>query len=242
MAAWAVHFYTASGAALALVALVATVRGEIAGAFACLFVAVVVDATDGTLARLARVKEVLPGFDGAKLDDIVDFLTFVVVPLFMLVETGILAGPAGEAVAACAVVASAYRFCRDDAKTEDHFFTGFPSYWNIVALYLFVFDADPVVATVIVGTLALLVFAPLRFIYPSRTRWLRGWSIGLGVIWALLVAAVLWRLPERATAIATISLIYPAWYTGASFYLDWRTRRRGVSASGRTARPSDSGE
>ena len=223
--AWAVHLYTAFGAATALASISAIAGGRIAEAMWWLYVAVFIDATDGTAARAVGVKEVLPGFDGAKLDDIVDYLTYVLVPMFFLLQTGLLEGLPGTLAAGAAVLASAFRFCSSDAKTPDAFFTGFPSYWNVVGLYFYVFDAPPWACAAITGVLALLVLVPLRFIYPTRMPTLMGWTIGLGVAWSLLVGIVLLRLPERATTVAAISLAYPVYYTLASFWLDWRSRR-----------------
>lgn len=225
-ACWAVHLYTATGALAALAALVEVARGDVRAAFLWLMAAVLVDATDGVLARAARVKEFVPQYDGAELDDIVDFLTFVVVPLFLLIETGHLGGAIGVAVACFAVLASAFRFCHVDAKTPDHFFTGFPSYWNVLALYLYVFDASPVVSQVVTFVLAVSVFAPIRFIYPSRTTFLRPWTIGLGAAWAVAVAGVVLALPARARGLAWLSLTYPAYYTAVSVFLEVRRERR----------------
>ncbi|MEW6270479.1 MAG: CDP-diacylglycerol O-phosphatidyltransferase [Thermodesulfobacteriota bacterium] len=224
VACWAVHFYTASGVLTAFASLYALFAGDLRAAFFWLYAAVVIDASDGMLARLAGVKRYLPQFDGAKLDDIVDYLTFVVVPLVLLVRVGLLAGTLGLVAACVALLASAYRFCHADAKTPDHFFTGFPSYWNIVALYLWVFDAPPTVCAWITLVLAVLVFAPLRFLYPSRMTWLRGATVVLGVAWGVMVAIVLLRVPERAVGLATLSLFYPAYYTLLSFYLQLRGR------------------
>jgi phosphatidylcholine synthase len=223
-ACWAVHFYTASGAVLAFAALHAVFAHDVRGAFAWLVVAVIVDASDGVLARAAGVKEHVPQFDGAKLDDIVDYLTFVLVPIVLLVESGLLVGGLGLLAAAAALLASAYRFCHADAKTADHFFTGFPSYWNVVALYLYVYDAGPTACAVLTLALAALVFAPLRFLYPSRMTSLRGLTVGLGMLWGVLVALLVARLPERAVTLATVSLAYPAYYTLLSFYLQARRR------------------
>jgi phosphatidylcholine synthase len=156
-AAWAVHLYTATGALTALAALIATTHGRISAAFGWLYLAVAIDASDGALARAARVKEVVPEFDGAKLDDIVDFLTFVLVPVFLMLQCGLLAGVPGALAASAAVLASAFRFCHASAKTADHFFTGFPSYWNVVALYLYVFDATPAASAALIAILAALV-------------------------------------------------------------------------------------
>jgi phosphatidylcholine synthase len=220
-ACWAVHAYTASGALAALAAMLEVTRGGVRAAFLWLSIAVAVDATDGFLARAARVKDFLPHYDGAELDDIVDFLTFVVVPLFLLIETGYLAGASGITVACFAVLASAFRFCHADAKTPDHFFTGFPSYWNVLALYLYVFDASQGASRLITLGLALAVFAPLRFIYPSRTVALRTWTIALGVVWAVIVIAVVLALPERARTLAAVSLAYPLYYTVVSLALQF---------------------
>jgi phosphatidylcholine synthase len=223
-ACWAVHFYTASGAVMAFAALHAIFAGDVRAAFCWLYAAVAVDASDGVLARAARVKEHLPQFDGAKLDDIVDYLTFVMVPIVLLVETGLLAGGLGIAAACAAVLASAYRFCHADAKTADHYFTGFPSYWNVVALYLYVYQPGATACAAVTLFLAALVFAPLRFLYPSRMTWMRAWTVGVGLLWGVAVALILIRLPARSVALATVSLAFPAYYTLLSFYAQWRGR------------------
>ena len=128
MTAWLVHAFTATGAVLAYMAVEATIAGDTRRAFLWLVVATLVDAVDGALARLARVKERTPQFNGARLDDIVDYLTFVFVPVFILRHDGLLpAGASGLAVASAVLLSSAYGFSREDAKTPDHFFTGFPS-------------------------------------------------------------------------------------------------------------------
>ncbi|HZR84862.1 MAG TPA: CDP-diacylglycerol O-phosphatidyltransferase [Candidatus Binatia bacterium] len=232
VAAWAVHVYTACGALTALAALVAAAGGRFAAAFGWLWLAVAIDATDGTFARAARVKQVLPHFDGAKLDDIVDYLTFVLVPIFVMLQAGILEGALGVVAATAATLASAYRFCHSAAKTADHFFTGFPSYWNIVALYLYVFEPAPAVSAALVLVLAALVLVPLRFIYPSRMPTLRRSSVGLGVVWAVLVGILVLRLESRPKTLAAVSLYYPLYYTLASFALDWESRRAARRARG----------
>lgn len=221
-ACWAVHFYTATGAVAAFASLHAIFARDMRAALWWLYLAVAVDATDGVLARLADVKRHVPQFDGAKLDDIVDYLTFVLVPIVLMVETGMLQGTFGIGAACLALLASAYRFCHSDAKTVDHYFTGFPSYWNVVALYLYVYRATPVASATLTLVLAVLVFAPLRFLYPSRMTWMRAVTIGLGIVWAVAVAAILLLLPERATTLATLSLAYPAYYTLLSFYAQLR--------------------
>ncbi len=220
IAGFAVHAFTAGGAVCAFLATLATHEGNTRIAFFWLAVAVAVDAIDGFLARLTDVKTHVPEIDGARLDDIVDYMTFVLVPLFLLVRLGLLAGAPGLAAAILALLCSALRFVHTGAKTADHLFTGFPSYWNVVALYAYVF-AFPAGATAgLVAVLAVLVLAPLRFIYPSRTVRLRRWSVGLGLLWAGLLLAVIAALPGRAVGLATLSLGYPFYYVAASLWLD----------------------
>ena len=114
--------------------------------------AIFVDGTDGLLARQFRVKEVMPGFDGALLDNIVDYMTYTLAPMVLLWANGFLPdGVWGGVVAAVPVLASCYQFCRSDAKTDDHFFLGFPSYWNIVAFYAVVGGFGIAVATVVIA-------------------------------------------------------------------------------------------
>jgi phosphatidylglycerophosphate synthase len=143
---WVVHGYTATGAVLALLIVLAAVEGDVARALWLGLAALVIDGTDGMLARRYGVKERLPWFDGALLDNIVDYLTYVFAPMVLLLQSGYLPdGNAGTVIAALPLVASSYQFCRVDAKTDDHFFLGFPSYWNVVAFYAIAMDLTPAV-------------------------------------------------------------------------------------------------
>ena len=222
---WLVHAYTASSAVLALLALIAAVAGDVRTAFLWLTAAVVVDATDGWLARIVGVRERLPHFNGGRLDDIVDYLTFVFVPLFLLQHTGRLPPRAGIAIVAAALVASAYGFSREDAKSDDHFFTGFPSYWNIVALYLVALESPPAVNAGILLALTALVFVPIGYVYPSRTPALRGLTLTLGVLWGLAMTLVVWQLPAPSRALVVASLSFPAYYLVVSLVLHSRRAR-----------------
>lgn len=219
VAAWGVHAYTASGAVIAFFALVAAIEHRFVDVFRWLTLAFFVDCTDGALARTVRVKEVLPYYDGARLDDIIDYLTYVVVPLATLYQAGCL--PAGYArwVAAAPLLASAYGFCRSDAKTEDHYFRGFPSYWNIVAFYAYALRVSPSATAVWILGLSVLVFAPLKFLYPSRAPRLRTSSIALGALWGAVMLYAMWTLPATPQIVLWASLAYPAYYCAVSFWL-----------------------
>ena len=146
LAGAAVHLYTASGSVLGLLIVLAAFEGEVETALWLGLATLFVDGTDGMLARRFRVKETIPWFDGARLDDIVDYLTYVFAPVVLLWTTGHLPeGALGWILAALPLLASSYQFCRVDAKTSDHFFLGFPSYWNIVAFYVIVLDVSDLV-------------------------------------------------------------------------------------------------
>jgi phosphatidylcholine synthase len=224
---WLAHLYTALGAALAFYATLAVFDGQFRGAFLALVVCTFIDATDGWLARALRVKERLPGFDGGRLDDIVDYLTYVFVPVILVVEARLLPEGWSLAVGSLVLLASAYGFAQVDAKVSDSdfFFTGFPSYWNIVAVYLYVWRLPPGVNAAILTTLAVLVFVPLRYVYPSRTKALRGLTVALGAVWGLLVILMVWRLPATDGPWAALSLVFPVYYSILSFWLDARSRR-----------------
>jgi phosphatidylcholine synthase len=225
-----VHLYTATGAVLALLALRAAMAGHAREAFAWLAVQLVIDSSDGYLARLVNVKVVAPEIDGNRLDDIVDYLTYVLVPAVMVVTAGLVPGDAGWAVAAAIVLSSAFGFSRTDAKTADHFFTGFPSYWNIVVFYLVMFRSPAVVnATLLLG-LAVLVFVPIRYVYPSRTPVLQPLTLVLGLTWAAGMTVALVLLPDVPAGVRYASLLFPVYYVALSLALHARRVGRGTVA------------
>ena len=223
--AWLAHLYTATGAVLAFLAARAVVEHDYRTAFFWLGVQIAVDATDGVLARALRVKERTPAFDGAKLDDIVDYLTYVFVPA-LFVWRAILVPDAWTAwVVAAMLLSSAYGFNRTDAKTADHFFTGFPSYWNIVVFYLLVIGLPSAVNGMVLLILAVLVFVPIRYIYPSRTPVLQWPTNILGVIWGVLMLVMLWQYPAVSRSVLLASLVFPAYYVALSLALWVRSGR-----------------
>jgi phosphatidylcholine synthase len=217
--AWLVHLYTALGAVLAFLAILFIENGNFQAAFWLMVLAVLIDASDGTLARSARVKERLPYFDGDRLEDIVDYFNYVIVPSFFLLKAELL--PADDALwlAMLPLLASAYGFCQKAAKTADHFFLGFPSYWNILVFYLYVLETPRWLNGFLVLILSLLVFVPLKYVYPSRTPILRGLTLSLGTLWGGAIIAIIHLLPDAPRSIAYVSLLYPIYYTALSFWL-----------------------
>ena len=226
IAAWSVHLYTALGAVAGLEALESTVRGDARAAFLWMAAALAIDSSDGFLARTVRVKEVVPTYDGSKLDDIVDYLNYVIVPVFFALQLKMLpGGAAGDAIAALPVLASAYGFCQTAAKTPDFFFTGFPSYWNIVVFYLYAAHTPAEVNGAVLGAFSAMVFVPLGYVYPTRQPFLRPLTISLGLVWAAALLIALWRMPEPSPSLVYGSLAFPVYYFALSFHLDLRRRR-----------------
>lgn len=225
LVAWGVHLFTASGAVVALLALDAIHRGRYGQAFGWMALAMAIDSADGTLARAARVKTVLPGFDGARLDDVVDYLNYTVVPVALIYAAGRLPPRLDVVVAAAVLIASAYGFCQDDAKTTDGYFKGFPSYWNVVVFYLFALNTPPWLTAAVLLAFAVLVFVPIYYVYPSRAPRFRAITIALGIAWGVSGLVVLARLSDPPRFLLQLSLLYPAYYLGLSLYLTLRRRR-----------------
>jgi phosphatidylcholine synthase len=222
--AWLVHLYTASGALFAFVALNLITQERYRGAFFSLGLAIVVDATDGVLARRLDVAARLPWFNGDTLDNIVDYLTYVFVPAFIVWRVPLVPPGWGTAVPFAMLLSSAYGFSRDDAKTSDHFFTGFPSYWNLVVFYLYLAGWPQAINAGLLLALAMLVFVPIRYVYPSRTPAFRRLTVGLGIAWGVMLVVMLWRMPTVPRILLWVSLLYPGYYTVISLVL-WRRRQ-----------------
>jgi phosphatidylcholine synthase len=220
--AWSAHLFTATGAIWGLLALLAITNQEWIMAFVWMGAAVFVDSFDGILARRVRVKQVLPEFDGALLDNMVDFLNYVFVPAFFLYQANFLPEPISLIGATLIMLASAYQFCQSDAKTEDHFFKGFPSYWNIMVYYMFVLSLNGWVNLAIVLFCSALVFVPIKFIYPSRTEMHRGLTMALACAWGVANILILIQYPTPQPWLVLVSLLFVVYYTGMSLYAMWK--------------------
>lgn len=236
--AWGVHGYTALGLVIAAAIAVLLVRGDAAAfrwSFVLMFIATLVDATDGTMARRVRVKTVLPGFDGRKLDDITDFLTYTFLPLLLVWRAQIL--PEGyEPWLLFPLLASAYGFCQVSAKTDDGYFLGFPSLWNVVAFYLYILPMPGALSVGLIVTLSLLTFVPSRYLYPSQPGPINLVSNVLGAVWGVMLVVLLWNLPgdrlptseDSQRGLSLASLFYPAFYMAASWAISlkiWKASR-----------------
>ena len=220
--AWLVHLYTASGFVLAFLAAQSAIDHDFRTAFLYLAAQVFVDATDGMLARAVRVSERLPWFSGSKLDDLVDYLTYVFVPALIVWRALLVVDPWTNVVPWAMLLSSGYGFSHMKAKTSDHFFTGFPSYWNIVVLYLWLLQLSPDVNALILLGFAVMVFVPIRYIYPSRTAVLPRSTNLLAAVWAATIVVVLWQYPAVSRTLVLVSLAYPVYYLLLSFVVHAR--------------------
>lgn len=226
--AWAVHLLTATGAIFGFWALhlAATDHTQMRLIFVLLFAQIAVDAVDGTFARRLAVTEVLPQFDGALLDNIVDYLTYVVVPA-MLLYTGAFV-PVGAVFASAILVASAYQFCQREAKTTDHFFLGFPSLWSIVVFYMWIFNTSQTVNTLVLITALVLVFVPIKYLYPSRLESvsdsgvIRSTILALSLLWGVCCALLLVQYPNNSTFASYVAWLYPVLYLLISLQCTFR--------------------
>ncbi|MBX2997311.1 MAG: CDP-alcohol phosphatidyltransferase family protein [Caldilineaceae bacterium] len=217
--AWSVHFITASGIVWGLLALIAAVERQWVMVFVWMAASLVVDSIDGTLARLVQVKRVLPGFDGALLDNIADYVTYVVVPAFFFYVSDLLPPLFSLPAVALILLVSGYQFCQGDAKTEDHYFKGFPSYWNILAFYLFILALNPWINLSVIILCCVLIFVPVKYIYPSRAPQYQYLTLTLAALWGVICTIILMQFPQPDFRLILASLFFVVYYVGISLHL-----------------------
>jgi len=218
-----VHVLTAVGAVLALLALRAAHAADWQMMFVWLGVALVVDTVDGPLARLFDVKTVLPRFSGERLDLIVDYLTYVAIPAFVLTETDLLPELFRLPAAIAILLSGLFHVADIDSKTDEGFFVGFPAVWNIVLLYLFVLGLPPAVALAVVAILVGLTFMPILYVHPFRVARLRLVTGLVTLAWAV-AAAIAITCPFPSAPWVQITLLAAAVYFAAIGL--WRSLRR----------------
>ena len=217
-AAYGVHIFTALGAGLGLWALILTFNGSFQKALWVLALSTVIDSVDGTLARKLNIEVLAHKIDGVLLDNIVDYLTWTIAPLFWGYMT---VGIPIWVVLVCAV-ASVLGFSNTQAKTEDHFFKGFPSYWNFVVLYLYLLNISVLFSSIILLVFAAATFIPIKYIYPSRTVFLRPLTLVLGAVFTVQIILLLIQFNQAPDILLYSSLVFPVYYFLLSFYLNLR--------------------
>ena len=224
LAAYGVHALTATGAVWGFLSLVAVVQGNLQALFVFQLIAMLVDGVDGRLARWADTKRYASRVDGALMDNIIDYLTYVIVPALYFYLSDLLPPGWGIPVACAILLASAYQFSQVAAKTPDNFFTGFPSYWNFVMFYLIVLGLNPWVNLAVLAILVFLVFVPFKYVYPSRTSrffWLTNFIL---LIMLLAGAYAFYSYPVVPQWVIWVALSVPVYYFVLSLWMQRKER------------------
>ena len=209
--ALSVHAFTATGAVFAMFALLAAVETAWSWMFLWLLAAFIVDGIDGPLARKYEVTLHAARFDGGLLDLIIDYLTYVFIPVYALYASGLVPGWAGWGVLIVVPFASALYFADVQMKTEDASFEGFPGCWNMVALVIFVTEPNPWITLVVAVALSAAMFLPIRFVHPVRTARWRPLTLAVTAVWVVLAVAASWGefgLPAPFEAVFAAASLY----------------------------------
>lgn len=225
--AWSVHAFTTSGIVLGFLALVAVLKNDAVAAFMWLGLALFVDGVDGSLARRARVSEYTPNFDGASLDLVIDFFTYVAVPALMIywfdmVKVPYLfSGQTWSLICAATIMAvSCYTFANVGMKSSDYYFVGFPAIWNVVVLYFYLLNTGWLINFITVVLLSVLTFVPVKFVHPLRVTHWRRFTIPMTVVWAAMTLSLIisGRNPDYSDWIYKVQL---GIFALSSFYFAW---------------------
>lgn len=219
--AWSVHLFTATGAIWGFLSLRAIFDENWRAAITWMIIAMLVDGFDGMLARWFRVKDYARGLDGGLLDNIIDYLNYVVVAACILIKAPNLVPPGFALVGAFSILlTSAYQFSQVDAKTDEQsfFFKGFPSVWNFLVIYMMLLGLNPWLNLILLVICNILVFVPVKYIYPSRNTRLRKLTLGLTYLYCVIGVWGLLQYPSVPQWIVWISLGYVAYYALLSFF------------------------
>ena len=198
------HLFTVSGVLLGFLALVASIERNLESVFFFLALALFIDGVDGSLARMVDVKKYTPTISGENLDNIIDYLNYVFVPVFVIYWLDFV--PAGTEIISAFIilVVSCYTFANSNIKTSDFYFSGFPALWNIVILYFYILDTDPFVNFLIICFLAIFTFIPIKYLHPFRVKRFRQLSLSVLAIWMITTVLILYfrELNENLIKIA----------------------------------------
>jgi phosphatidylcholine synthase len=222
--AWAVHLYTSLGLVLGFLALIAAAEGRAREVALLMTAAMVVDGTDGWMARRWQVARWLPGFDGRKLDDITDYLNYAFIPVYCLYRFELVPG-SWLPVLGIVLLAAAYGFCQVNAKTDDKFYTGFPNYWNLVVFYMYLLRLPPAVNVIFLLFFAAMVFVPIKYI-STQTFFMRSLYTVLVAVWGLNILLIIFNFDNPNPLLIYISLIFPIYHMGLSVYLNFRPQSK----------------
>ena len=184
IAAWAVHGFTASGAVLGFLAIISIFNNDLVGAFLWLGLALLIDGIDGSLARKFEVSDKTPNIDGSTLDNVIDYLNYVIIPALMIYWFQMVPNGWEIILPAGMFAVSLYTFANMNMKTNDYYFSGFPAVWNIVVLYFYILNTHPIINVIIILLLFIFTFIPIKFVHPLRVKKIRNLTIFCTVLWS----------------------------------------------------------
>jgi phosphatidylcholine synthase len=231
--AFSVHLLTGSGAALALMALVAATQADWRLMFGWLGIALIVDGIDGPLARKVDIKKNASNWDGSILDLVIDYLTYVFIPAYALIYSDLLPTPWGLVAALLIALTGVVYFADVRMKAPDNCFVGFPAAWQMVVLVLLVFMPPVWASMAIILTLAALQFTPLKFIHPMRTERWRPMNLTVLVLWVILGGWSAWASFDPPQPVRLGLLIASLWLITVGIVMQvLPARRRAVPAEG----------
>lgn len=216
-AGFSVHLFTASGGAVAVLALYAAIERDFAASFAWLGLALFIDGIDGTLARAAKVHVTAANIDGSVLDLVIDFLTYVLVPVVALWRSDLMPTPISFWIGLIVTIGSALYFADVRMKTDDLWFRGFPATWNILVLYLFCLRPPWFVSAIVLLAATAMMFAPVAFVHPLRVVRLRKLTIAMSLLWFAFAATAIWQKLEPALWVNAGLVATAAYFLGLSW-------------------------
>jgi len=196
IAAWAVHGFTASGAVLGFLAIISILNNDLVGAFLWLGLALLIDGIDGTIARKIGVSDKTPNIDGSTLDNVIDYLNYVIIPALMIYWFQMVPNGWEIILPAGMFAVSLYTFANMNMKTNDYYFSGFPAVWNIVVLYFYILNTHPIINVIIILILFILTFIPIKFVHPLRVKKIRNLTIFSTVLWSATTLKLVTTNPD----------------------------------------------
>ena len=196
IAAWAVHGFTASGAVLGFLAIISILNNDLVGAFLWLGLALLIDGIDGSLARKIGVLDKTPNIDGSTLDNVIDYLNYVIIPALMIYWFQMVPNGWEIILPAGMFAVSLYTFANMNMKTNDYYFSGFPAVWNIVVLYFYILNTHPVINVIIILLLFVFTFIPIKFVHPLRVKKIRNLTIFCTVLWSATTLKLVTTNPD----------------------------------------------
>ena len=215
IAAWAVHGFTASGAVLGFLAIISIFNNDQTSSFLWLGLALLVDGLDGTIARKVGVSDKATNIDGSMLDNLVDYLNYVIIPSLMIYWFQMVPNGWEIIIPAGIFAVSLYTFANINMKTEDYYFNGFPALWNIVVLYYYILNTNQYINLIVIIFLSILTFIPIKFVHPLRVKKLRNITIFCTIIWSATTLKLVTTFPE--TNLFNEKIVLTIWIA-CSFY------------------------